>query len=174
VWVCALWHVWRGLVRSPHQCQADEFGSLGTLQMLFILGTAPGVTECGSWHGFLPVLYQLWMVGVATRHLEVLIWSSRTRLTWWGPCVMESKEGFPLVCLWYIYIYIYDYFIVSSPYLLVFGDDRVCGTREQMMLQVDLVRHRVGTGLAWEILFRVFIVFELVVNFYIMRLWYFN
>ena len=56
----------------------------------------------------------------------------------------------------------------------MFGDDRVCGTREQMMLQVDLVRHRVGTGLAWEILFRVFIVFELVVNFYIMRLWYFN
>ena len=31
---------------------------------------------------------------------------------------------------------------VSSPYLLVFGDDRVRGTREQMMLQVDLVRHR--------------------------------
>ena len=23
---------------------------------------------------------------------------------------------------------------VSSPYLLVFGGDRVCGTREQMML----------------------------------------
>jgi len=24
--------------------------------------------------------------------------------------------------------------LLSSPYLLVFGDDRVCGTREQMML----------------------------------------
>jgi len=35
--------------------------------------------------------------------------------------------------------YIYVYF-VSSPYLLVFGDDRVRGTQEQMMLQVDLVR----------------------------------
>ena len=26
------------------------------------------------------------------------------------------------------------------------GDDRVCGTREQRMLQVDLVRHRDGAG----------------------------
>jgi len=31
--------------------------------------------------------------------------------------------------------------------LLVFGDDRVRGTREQMMLQVDLVRHRARAGL---------------------------
>jgi len=31
---------------------------------------------------------------------------------------------------------------ISSPYLLVFGDDRVRGTREQMILQVVLVRHR--------------------------------
>jgi len=83
---------------------------------------------------------------------------------------MESKDEIPLVCLCmrvcvciYIYIYIYIYvcvcvcvcvcvffiyvcLIVSSPYLFVFGDDRVCGTREQMMLQVDLVRHRVGAG----------------------------
>jgi len=36
---------------------------------------------------------------------------------------------------------------ISSPYLLVFGDDRVRGTRKQMMLQVDLVRHRAGAGL---------------------------
>jgi len=28
----------------------------------------------------------------------------------------------------------------------VFGDDRVCGTREQMMLQVDLMRLRDGAG----------------------------
>jgi len=32
-----------------------------------------------------------------------------------------------------LYIYIYVCF-VSSPYLLAFGDDRVRGTREQMML----------------------------------------
>jgi len=39
------------------------------------------------------------------------------------------------------------FYSVSSPYLLVFGDDRVCGTREQSMLQVDLVRHRAGARL---------------------------
>jgi len=39
----------------------------------------------------------------------------------------------------------YVYF-VSLPYLLVFGDDRVCGTREEMMLQVDLVRLSSGAG----------------------------
>ena len=40
----------------------------------------------------------------------------------------------------YIYIYIYVYIIISSSYLHVVGDDRVCGTREQMLLQVILVR----------------------------------
>jgi len=57
-------------------------------------------------------------------------------------CTNGSKEEFPLVCLYvciYIYIYIYmfyicDVLIVTSPYLLVFGDDRVRGTQEQMML----------------------------------------
>jgi len=32
----------------------------------------------------------------------------------------------------------------------VFGYDRVRGTREQMMLQVDLVRHRTGARLHWD------------------------
>jgi len=32
----------------------------------------------------------------------------------------------------------------------VFGDDRVRGTPEQMMLQMDLVRHRAEAGLVWE------------------------
>ena len=48
----------------------------------------------------------------------------------------------------YIYIlvpYIHFYFI-SSPYLLVFGDDRICDTREHMMLQVDLVKLSSGAG----------------------------
>jgi len=39
------------------------------------------------------------------------------------------------------------FYSVSSPYLLVFGDDCVRGTWEQSMLQVDLVRHRAGAGL---------------------------
>jgi len=36
---------------------------------------------------------------------------------------------------------------ISSPYLLVFDNDRIRGTWEQMMLQVDLVRHRAGARL---------------------------
>jgi len=50
-----------------------------------------------------------------------------------------------------LYIYIYMFILLSSPYLLVFGDDRVRGTREQMMLlQVVLVRLSYGAGKAWE------------------------
>jgi len=38
-----------------------------------------------------------------------------------------------------------------SPYLLVFGDDRVRGTRKQMMLLVDLVSLSSGAGKnSWE------------------------
>jgi len=33
--------------------------------------------------------------------------------------------------------------------MLVFGDDRLRSTREQRMLQVDLVRHSAGAGLVW-------------------------
>jgi len=49
-----------------------------------------------------------------------------------------------------VYVCIYDYFIVSSPYLFVFGDDCVRKIREQMMLQVDLVRHKARARLDWE------------------------
>jgi len=38
----------------------------------------------------------------------------------------------------------------SSPYLRVFGDDRVRGTREQMMLQVVLVERRAGAWASWQ------------------------
>jgi len=47
---------------------------------------------------------------------------------------------------------IYVYF-VSSPYLRVCGDDRIRSIREQMMLQVDLVRLRAGAGLDWDLYF---------------------
>jgi len=41
----------------------------------------------------------------------------------------------------YICMYIYMFILLSSPYLLVVGDDRVRDTREQMMLlQVVLVK----------------------------------
>jgi len=51
------------------------------------------------------------------------------------------------MCISYIYVY-----SVSSPYLLVFDNDRVRGTREQMMLQVDLVRLSDEAGITWEFL----------------------
>ena len=48
----------------------------------------------------------------------------------------------------FIYLnFIYNLYTVSSPYLLVFGDDRVCVTREQMMLQVVLVKLNIEEGL---------------------------
>jgi len=44
-------------------------------------------------------------------------------------------------------------YLLSSPYLLVFDDDRVRGTREQLMLmQVVLVRLSHKVGIAWEFL----------------------
>jgi len=60
--------------------------------------------------------------------------------------------------IWYMYISVFNicicnYMIIllSSPYLLVVGDDRVRGTREQMMLlQVVLVRLSYGARTAWE------------------------
>ena len=44
-------------------------------------------------------------------------------------------------------------YLFSSPYLLVFGDDRVRGTREQMILQVELVRLSCGMVESLGILF---------------------
>ncbi|QCD82225.1 hypothetical protein DEO72_LG2g2560 [Vigna unguiculata] len=50
--------------------------------------TPPGVTECGPYHGFPHVLYQLWLVGVAARHLEMMLQvdlvrhNTRTGLDW--------------------------------------------------------------------------------------------
>jgi len=40
------------------------------------------------------------------------------------------------------------YYLSSSPYLLVIDDDRVCGTREQMLLmQVAQVKLSRGEGI---------------------------
>jgi len=48
---------------------------------------------------------------------------------------------------------------VSSPYLFVFGDDRVRGTREQMMLQMDLMRHKAGAGARLEKFYQILLCF---------------
>ena len=45
---------------------------------------------------------------------------------------------FILFIVMFVYVYIsvklYRFYLLSSPYLRVFGDDRVRGTREQMLL----------------------------------------
>jgi len=52
--------------------------------------------------------------------------------------------------------------LLSSPYLLVFGDDRVRGTREQMMwMHVVLVELSHREGIAWE--FYAFIYFMILI-----------
>jgi len=56
---------------------------------------------------------------------------------WYG---IKGWNSFGVIVI-YMFVYMIT-FIVSSSYLLVFGDDHVRGTREQMMLQVDLVRRR--------------------------------
>ena len=61
--------------------------------------------------------------------------------------------------------YNYMFYLLSSPYLLVFGDDRVRGTREQMMLlQVVLVRLSAKARIAWELF--IFMILKSDVNSY--------
>ena len=53
--------------------------------------------------------------------------------------MMRPKDEVSLMCVFcYINCCICLYSF-SSPYLRVFGDDRVCGIRQQMTLQVVLV-----------------------------------
>jgi len=49
---------------------------------------------------------------------------------------------------------------ISSPYLLVFGDDRVRGTREPVMIQVELVRLSCVEGMIMGFLFICFLDFR--------------
>jgi len=55
------------------------------------------------------------------------------------------------MCVVYVYALLYV-ILLSSPYLLVIGDDRVRDTREQMMLmQVVLVRLSLGAGITLDL-----------------------
>jgi len=64
-----------------------------------------------------------------------------------------------------IYMMMYVVFI-SSPYLLVFGDDRVRGTREQrMLMQVEPVMLSREWGSSWgNFLYLLYLFLETVVN----------
>jgi len=63
--------------------------------------------------------------------------------------------------------------MLSSPYLLVFGDDHVMRYTEQMMLEVVLMKHRFRKGLAWGktfMMFSCFMDFKRFVIIYLTRL----
>ena len=62
-------------------------------------------------------------------------------------------------------------YLFSSPYLLVFGDDRVRGTREQMTFQVELVRLSRGVGESLGVLY--YFDLKYLVNSYNRVLYYF-
>jgi len=56
---------------------------------------------------------------------------------------------FIVMCVYvYVSMKLYMFYLLSSPYLRVFGDDRVCGTRKQMLLmQVAQVKLSRGEGI---------------------------
>jgi len=64
-----------------------------------------------------------------------------------------------------LYKLMHMFYSVSSPYLLVFGDDLVRGTREESMLLVDLVTHRAGAELVGRVLSQSFIFYVFLKNF---------
>ena len=74
-------------------------------------------------------------------------------------CVIDVSIVYTYTYVYFEYVYASSF---SSPYLLVFDNDRVRGTREQMMLQVELVRPRCREGIAWEFyLYIYFLLLEL-------------
>jgi len=61
------------------------------------------------------------------------------------------------------------FYLLSSPYLLVFGDDRIHGIREQMVLQMGLVRRRAGAGLvlgSFSQSFTLLLRFQIICNYW--------
>jgi len=65
----------------------------------------------------------------------------------------------------FIALYIYVIFLLSSPYLRVRGDDRVRGTREQMLvMQVALVQPSRREGIDLGNFYLYYFVLETFVN----------
>jgi len=63
-------------------------------------------------------------------------------------CILVLCRKYNYMVGYLIIVMMYVDFI-SSPYLLVFGDDRVRGTREQrMLMQVELVTLSYGEGIS--------------------------
>jgi len=66
-------------------------------------------------------------------------WEMKRAYIWLWPCgikeefvlLIYSFIDYTCICVFSIFLCVSS---VSSPYLLVFGDDRVRGTREQVMM----------------------------------------
>ena len=86
VWVCWLWPVRMGLVGLPSSVVPDKFGSPRTLRTLFVFGNSTWHYGVWSVAWFSHMLYRLWPIGVAARHLEILNRRCRWMLTWLWPC----------------------------------------------------------------------------------------
>jgi len=65
----------------PSSVVVDEFGSPGTLRTMFKPGNSTWRYGVWSVAWFPHVLYRLWPIGVAARHLEILNRRYRTLLT---------------------------------------------------------------------------------------------
>ena len=98
---------------------------------------------CGRkrWDSFDVSGYQIMVVAMWDQMVD-FFWCAYDIKTWLWSCGMKEGNFLGIInWIYNIFIYIW-WFDISSPYLFVFGDDRVRGTREQMILQVVLVRHR--------------------------------
>jgi len=79
------------LMDCPPQWVTDEFGSLGTLRTLFVFGNSTWRYSVWSIAWFWHVLYRLWPIGVAARHIEILKRRCRTLLTWLWLCERTGR-----------------------------------------------------------------------------------
>jgi len=85
--------------------------------------------------------------------------------TWLWPCgikgeillMIYSFINYTCICVFSIFLCVSS---VSSPYLFVFGDDRVRGTCEQVVMQVELVRLSCGEGMIMGFYYYVFLVVD--------------
>jgi len=90
------------------------------------------------------------------------MWEMKGYYIWLWPCGIREELVFLLYYIYRLYMYMCVWYIlcvssVSSPYLLVIGDDRVRGTREQVMMQVELVRLSCGEGMIMGSFFLLFL-----------------
>jgi len=81
-------------------------------------------------------------------YMIVALWNKRR------DCVIDVfYRLYICICVWYTFMF------YLLPYLLVFGDDRVRGTHEQVMSQVKLVRLSCGEGIIMGSLYLCFLYF---------------